>query len=191
MGVIRSTPLVKLFVGVITGQPGRLPVVETALADRFGPVALRSSLLPFDLTAYYEKEMGTGLVRQFLGFEELIEPQTLAQAKRFTNELEAWIAQMNPGVRRPVNLDPGYVEQGKIVLASTKNHSHRIYLSEGIFAEVTLYYQDKEWRSNPWTFPDYSSGRYHGFFHELRRLYRLQLKTGHPPFSPLSPPRPS
>lgn len=175
MGVIRQPQPVKFFVGVITGNLDLLSLLEVPLTKEFGPIELRSPVYPFDFTSYYEDEMGSGLLRQFIGFERLIEPQTLAAAKRFTNGLEAQIIQQTRPVRRPVNLDPGYLEQGKIVLASSKNYSHRIYLSDGIFAEVTLYFEDKRWRSFPWTFPDYRSGRYDDFFYALRKSFRAQL----------------
>jgi len=80
-------------------------------------------------------------------------------------------------VRRPVNLDPGYVEESKIVLASTKNFYHRILLAEGIYGEVTLHYRGGVWEAFPWTFPDFRSGRYNGFFSELRRIYRDQRRS--------------
>ena len=178
MGIIRPALPVKLFIGIITGNQDLLPDVEPALTAEFGPVDLRSAVYPFDFTAYYEDEMGAGLVRQFLGFERLIAPHFLPAAKLFTNDLEARVVQHGPPVRRPVNLDPGYLEQGKIVLASTKNYYHRICLADGIFAEVTLCFKDKQWHSFPWTFPDYRSSRYDDFFHALRRTYRAQLKRG-------------
>jgi hypothetical protein len=101
------------------------------------------------------------------------------------------MAEKYPGVQRPVNLDPGYLEQSKIVLASTKNFFHRILISRGIYAEVTLHYQGKRWNSFPWTFPDYDSEKYHPFFTALRENYRRQLSAAgfdirQPPKTPKS-----
>ncbi len=76
-----------------------------------------------------------------------------------------------------MNLDPGYVELSKVVLASTKNFYHRILVADGIYAEVTMHYEAGAWRSFPWTFPDFRSGRYAAFFDALRARYRTQLKT--------------
>jgi hypothetical protein len=107
----------------------------------------------------------------------LIEPSAIAEIKIRTNDLESVFSSQYPSPPRPINLDPGYLEQSKIVLASTKNFYHRILISGGIYAEVTLHFEGKEWRSFPWTFPDYKTGRYHPYFTSLRRLYREQLSA--------------
>jgi hypothetical protein len=177
MGQIRIPLPVKLFIGVLTSTPAILPKVEERLTALFGPIDSRSEHFSFDQTHYYDEEMGTPISRIFLGFEKLIDGSEIAQIKIMTNELEGAIAAEHPERMRPVNLDPGYLEQSKIVLASTKNFFHRILLSEGIFGEVTMQFQDGGWRDFPWTFPDYKSGRYHPFFSSLRDLYRKQLKT--------------
>ena len=172
------TPLpVKLFVGVLTSIPGILPEAEVSLAALFGAVDSRSDQFPFDQTRYYDEEMGTPIRRCFLGFEKLIDPSEISRIKVKTNELEFVFAARCPQVQRPVNLDPGYLEQSKIVLASTKNFFHRILVSGGIYAEVTLHFEDGKWRVFPWTFPDYASGRYDEYFSSLRDRYRSQLSA--------------
>ncbi|MBN1571396.1 MAG: DUF4416 family protein [Acidobacteria bacterium] len=175
MGEIRDPLPVKLFVGVLTSLVDIAPKAENLLVDFFGAVDLRSGLFPFDMTRYYDKEMGTPIYRYFLSFERLIEPSTIADAKMRTNGLERAFADERSNPERPINLDPGYLEQSKIVLASTKNFSHRILISGGIYAEVTLHFQEGAWHSFPWTFPDYKTDRYHAFFTALRDLYRNQL----------------
>ena len=110
----------------------------------------------------------------FFSFTDLIDPSAIGHIKTKTNDLESGFA---GAMQRPVNLDPGYLEQSKIVLASTKNFSHRILISGGIYAEVTLLFQEGAWRVLPWTFPDYKSGRYDKYFSSLRDIYRRQLKT--------------
>jgi hypothetical protein len=175
MGTIRPPEPVKLFAAVLTSLTGRLPEVEGRLAALFGAVDARSEAFPFDHTHYYDAEMGAPLVRVFLGFRDLISPGELPQAKTKTNALEAELARAFGTVPRPINIDPGYLEQSKIVLASTKNFSHRIFLGGGIYAEVTMYFEAREWRHFPWTFPDFRSGRYDQFFMDLRSAYRLQL----------------
>jgi hypothetical protein len=176
MGEIHSPALVKLFVGLLTAFPDLVTQVEEQLAASFGPVDLRSGSFPFADTHYYDEEMGRPLTRYFFGFSELIQPEALAGLKVKTNQLEAVMATANTRTSRPVNLDPGYLEQAKVVLASTKNFYHRILLSEGIYAEVTLHFEGGAWHSFPWTFPDFRSGRYDGFFTSLRNAYRSQLK---------------
>ncbi len=173
MGKISAPLPVKLFVGVLSSMPPILPRVEERLAEICGPVDTRSEQFPFDLTHYYDEEMGTPIYRSFFSFRELADPSEIGRIKVKTNDLESEFA--GP-TKRPVNLDPGYLEQSKIVLASTKNYSHRILVSGGIYAEVTLQFHDGGWRALPWTFPDYKSGRYDLFFSSLRDLYRIQLK---------------
>jgi hypothetical protein len=175
-GKIRTPSPVKLFVGVLTSTPEILPEVEERLANLFGTIDSRSGQFPFDLTHYYDEETGHPIYRYFLSFSDMIDPSEIAAVKVKTNDLESGLACKYCDVLRPVNLDPGYLEQSKIVLASTKNFYHRILISGGIYAEVTLHYEDGEWRVFPWTFPDYKSGRYNNFFSSLRDLYRTQLK---------------
>ncbi len=175
MGDIRTPLPVKLFTGILTSDPGMLPRAEERLTALFGAVDVRSPRFAFDQTHYYDEEMGTPICRCFLSFEKLIEPSGLAGAKGHTNRLESELAGEFPGRRRPINLDPGYLEQSKVVLASTKNFFHRILLAGGIYAEVTLHFQDGTWHAFPWTFPDYKTEEYQRFFTSLRDLYRDQL----------------
>ena len=175
MGRISQPPPVKLFAGVLTSRPELFGEVESRLTPLFGPVDLRSERFPFDATDYYTPEMGRPIERQFLAFDALIEAPTLAEIKVRTNRIEAEFGG-GAGLRRPVNLDPGYIEQAKVVLATTKNFYHRILLANGIYGEVTLHYQDGAWRAFPWTFPDFRDGRYFEFFTALRARYRAQLR---------------
>lgn len=177
MGLIKSPKPVKLFVGVLTSISEILPEVEARLSSWLGPVDLRSDSFPFDMTRYYDEEMGSPIRRCFLGFSELIKPAAIAEIKVKTNDLEEAAGSLTSRVRRPINLDPGYLEQSKIVLASTKNYYHRILMSCGIYAEVTLHYEGGQWRPFPWTFPDFKHGMYYPFFSALRDRYRDQLRT--------------
>jgi len=177
MGKIQQPLPVKLIVGMLTSIPELLPETEKELTMLFGDIDARSEIIPFDWTGYYDAEMGSPLYRRFISLADLIEAPAIADAKIATNELESSISAKHTGVTRPVNIDPGYLEQSKIVLASTKNFFHRILISRGIYAEVTLHYQDKRWKSFPWTFPDYGSEKYHPFFTALRENYRRQLSV--------------
>ena len=177
MGNIQEALPVKLIVGVLTSIPEFLSETEKELTALFGTIDARSDIFPFEWTGYYKAEMGSPIYRRFLSFSDLIEAPAVVDAKIATNELEASMAGKHPDVRRPVNLDPGYMEQSKIVLASTKNFFHRILIARGIYAEATLYYQDKRWKSFPWTFPEYCSEAYHTFFTALRENYRRQLSA--------------
>jgi hypothetical protein len=175
MSQIKPPLPVKLFVGALTSLSEIIPSMEKRLSELFGPIDARSELFPFDMTHYYDETMGSPMYRYFISFSNLIEPSAIADIKKITNAMESEHASQYTSVQRPVNLDPGYVEQSKIVLASTKNFYHRILLSDGIYAEVTLHFEAGKWQTFPWTFPDFKSDRYHQFFASLRNTYRSQL----------------
>ena len=162
-------PVVKLICGMISSRPEFLDAAAEELAREFGPVEITSETMDFDFTHYYDAEMGTPLFRRFAGFAGTFRPNALAEAKLRTNAIEAEFARRAAaGVARPINLDPGYVESAKLVLASMKNFSHRVYLGRGVYAEVTLTFRRRRWEALPWTFPDYASGRYDAFLTAVR-----------------------
>lgn len=173
----RRVQPVKLFVGLLSNDVDLLRRTRQLLARRFGPVDAESDLWPFDQTDYYEPEMGSELQRWFLTFERPIAPDALAEIKSETNDLEERVAEdtLSPG-SRPVNIDPGYLDLGKVVLATTKDRSHRIYLSRGIFAEVTLHYVDGDWQSWPWTYPDYREAHTRAFFETVRERFKARRR---------------
>jgi len=177
MGSIKSTPEVKLIVGLISGMQGIESRVRAELEECFGPVDLQSPVMDFNFTGYYQPEMGEALRRIFFSFTRLVDPTDLAEIKLCTNAIEDRYSREGWPVPRPINLDPGYLELGKLVLASTKNHRHRIYLRKGIYAEVTLYYRDKSFHPFEWTFPDYRSEGYHRFFLDARRIYYREINS--------------
>jgi len=138
------------------------------LKRKFGRIDFQSDPFDFNYTAYYEKEMGTGLKRRFISFSRLIPIEDLYRVKLQANRLEEKF--LSSG-NRQVNIDPGYVDLAKLVLASTKDYSHRIYLRKGIFAEITLSYRGNSFTANDWTYPDYRSQEYISVFNEIRKLY--------------------
>ncbi len=173
MGTAREPAPVKLIASLLTGDVDMLPKVRAALARAFGPTDLESEILPFDHTDYYAAEFGSALQRQFVTFERLIAPEDLPAVKRQTNEMERALAQEG---RRRVNIDPGYVSLSKLVLATTKDHAHRLYLGQGIYGEVTLAYQQGRFRPWPWTYSDYASDSYCALFLEIRKRYKAQIR---------------
>ncbi len=177
MGSIRAFNPVKLFVGVLVSEAALIPRVEQRLESDYGPVDYRSEALPFNFTHYYRAETGNRIQRLFLSFERLIQGDQLPQIKRRTNEFEEEFTAAGSGVKRPVNLDPGYLENSKVVLASTKNFFHRMYLGGGIFGEVTMHFRNNSFQFFPWTYPDYQSAEYQKFFLGLRHVYRGQLRS--------------
>ena len=180
MGALRQFTPVKLFIGVLVSNNKFIPQVEERLIAAFGAIDYRSDIIPFDFTDYYESEMGDIIDRVFFSFERLIEADQLPEIKRQTNQLEEELAAQfstpTSNVKRPVNLDPGYIEQAKVVLASTKNFYHRIYLGHGIFGEVTMHFRNNTYQFFPWTYPDYQSKDYQEFFLKMRHIYRSQLR---------------
>ncbi len=182
MGQPKPPKPVKLIVSAFGQSDDLLQQSKASLSDAFGPLDFESDLLPFEHTPYYAQEYGTGLVRRIWAFQTLIDPGDLAPIKIRTNEIE-WQWAMDG--RRRVNLDAGYVSSAKLVLATTKNHGHRIYIghapdAQGIYAEVTLQYRDKAFRAWPWTYPDYATPEYCRLFEGIRRIYVNQIKEADP-----------
>ena len=176
MGIAKKPQSVKLIVGLISSSFHLFPAVQGKLVELFGPVDLESPLIPFSFTKYYNQELGPNPQRQFLSFKPLIHPGRLAEIKSLTNELERKF-QRQKG-ERGINIDPGYLEPGKLVLATTKNQQHRIYLGQGIYAEVTLRFRRGRFQPWEWTYPDYRSTAYLDFFTRAREIYLEQLSGG-------------
>lgn len=158
----------KLFVGLITKDKETGQAVAEALTDAFGPMDLVSQWLPFDFTAYYEAEMGVPLYRRIFAFASLIEQSALVDIKLGTNQLEK---QWSQNGKRRINLDPGYLLAEKLVLATGKNFAHRIYLSQNIYADLTLIYQQGKFKVLPWTYPDYRHPSLQRFLIQVRSKY--------------------
>ena len=137
--------------------------------EAWGPIALESRRFDFAETHYYDATMGAGLKKVFFAFRRPFDPEQLVEAKLQTNRWEEeYAAEAGKAEPRPLNLDPGYLTLGKLVLASTKDFAHRIYLSRGIYAEVTLQYRHRRWQHHEYTFPDYRRADYQEFFDECR-----------------------
>ena len=173
MGCVRPPMQVVYFCALLRAPSVPQAHVETVLEAHFGPIILRSAAIPFVQTTYYEREMGSGLTRAYLGFAPLRSMSDLAAVKHVTNRLETHWA-IND--RRSVNLDPGYLDHAKVVLVTTKDYSHRLYIGGGTYAEVTLHYRNKSYQSWEWTYPDYRQPVAIDFFNQLREVYKTQLQ---------------
>lgn len=163
----------KLLVGILHAVEEDLSWAKGRLEEEFGPIDFASDPFPFRLTHYYEEEMGPDLLRAFFSFLHLIDPGTLGAIKLRTNRLEAERAE---GGKRRVNLDPGYMDYYKIVLASGKPSGQKIYLGQGIYADPALYY-DRGWKPYDWGFPDFRRGCYNQIFTIIRGLYKRQCRA--------------
>ncbi len=167
---------VLLVVAAFSRHSEALAWARDRLEKDFGPLARTSPLFDFHQTTYYEPTMGAGLKKQLLAFRELVRPEGLAGIKLHTNDLERELA-VGGGFAepRPLNLDPGILSLGKFQLATTKDQAHRIYLRDGIFAEVTLRFQAGAFEPWPWTYADYREADVRAFLKEVRELYRERL----------------
>jgi hypothetical protein len=173
MGNIQQHPPVKLFSALTYIRNAPLVDIYKDLEHHFSAIELKSKAYNFSaFTDYYEQEMGKGLYKLFLIFAKLVSPEELAAVKLATNAIEAKYMLEK---RRTINLDPGYISEAKLVLATTKNYTHRIYLNNGIFGDVHLQYQDQSFRAQPWTYPDYQQSEIIQFFNKVRLKYFHQL----------------
>jgi len=164
---------VKLLVSVFSPEERLLEEAMWELQAMCGAVDWMSPPLFFDRTRYYEKEMGWPLHRRFLSFEKLIRPESLVDLKLETNELEKRYLQEG---KRRVNIDPGYIALERLVLATGKNYTHRIYLSKGIYADLTLVFHQGSFQTLAWTYRDYGDPVIIGYFNEVREHYKNQLR---------------
>ena len=175
MAEVRPPVGVELFVGVIFSDSALLAPLEKELEGCFGKIEAKSQVYTFDITDYYGEEMGGNLKRVFYSFGDLIDPSRIVDVKLAANEIEQRFAHNHNGNRR-VNIDPGYMDFYKLVLASGKFLGQKIYLGKGVYADPTLYY-DKGWKPYDWGFPDFKSGRYDGFLTELRKAYKSKIRN--------------
>ena len=170
MGTPSAHQPTRLILAVFSRFPEALDWARDRAVREWGPIAMESELFRFEETDYYEASMGAGLVKQFWLFERPYDQSHTVDTKLMTNDWEEEYQRIaRTGVERPLNLDPGYMTSAKLVLSSTKNFTHRIYLDRGIFAELTLYYQKNAWHPHVFTFPDYRREDYHAFFDKCRR----------------------
>lgn len=177
MGNIREPERVTPVASVFSADERLIVDVQTRLAERLGQCSYISPMLAFSHSDYYFKEMGSNLRRRIFAFESLLDPGLLSDLKHFSNGLEQERAV--DGSRR-VNIDVGYVSLAKLVLASTKDHAHRLFLGKGIYGEVTLRFVRGHFVPWPWTYPDYASLEYRGIFEEIREIHRRKLEMSNP-----------
>jgi hypothetical protein len=177
MGLVRHSDPVLLVIAAFSRHETALTWARDRLQEAYGPMALTSPTYDFHQTRYYEPTMGPGLRKLFLVFERLAAPDCLADVKQHTNALEQeLVASGGFAEARPLNLDPGVLTLGKFLLATTKDQAHRVYLRDGIFAEVTLRFEAGAFEPWPWTYADYREPEVRAFLKEARDFYRRQLR---------------
>lgn len=166
---------VKLIASLLSGDGAAIKPVLKKLENRFGSMDYLSEYMDFRHTDYYRGEMGDKLFRRMVSFERLIKPDSLADIKLFTNSVED--EYLKDGGQRTINIDPGYVSMEKVVLASCKNFAHRIYLKDGVYADLTLIYRNGDFQPVDWTFPDYAGDDMRRLLKEIRERYIHQLQN--------------
>ncbi len=164
----------KLVIGIFSAQTALIAEAAHDLAGCFGAIDVVSSWFDFDFTDYYDLEMGRPLRRRLLVFRQPVAQTSLADIKCRTNALERHFCREG---RRRVNIDPGYLLKERFVLATGKNYTHRIYLGRGIYADLTLIYQEGGYRPLPWTYPDYADAAMRDFLLLVRRRFDAELKS--------------
>jgi hypothetical protein len=167
---------VKIVCGVIYKEDVLYEKVKGILAAEWGRVDLESPAFPFDLTGYYEAEMGPGLRRRFMSFEKLTPPESLPGRKLRTIEMEEAFRREAVAAGRPVNIDPGYLTASALVMATAKDFSHRIPLSGGIYAHLEFLFTKSGIRALDWTYPDLRREACGEFFREVRRIYLEEMR---------------
>jgi len=171
-----SEPIpVKLFCGVLYSDEQLLNDSRLLLVEKYGEIDYQGDQFNFEISEYYRTEMGWPIYRRFWAFETLINPNEIARLKIECNEIED---QLTVAGNRKVNLDPGYMDYDKIVLASAKYNGQKIYLDYGIYADLTLRYEKGNFYPYPWSFPDFKNGQYNQTFLRIREIYKVQLKKG-------------
>jgi hypothetical protein len=172
MGKIKIVNPVKIFCGLIYQEEKILKKAKIKLEEKWGKIDIEYGPLNFDFTDYYQEEMGKNLKRKFISFENLYLPENIYEWKIFTNNIEEEFSEFN---KRKINIDPGYIDSCKVILLSTKDYYHRIYIGNGIYAELTLYYSKGRYNFLNWTYPDYRTENYINFFVKMREKYRKQI----------------
>jgi len=173
MGTPKHPEPVKLFIGIMYRKDIAVESVMRRLEEKFGPCEFSAGPLAFSYTDYYEKEMGNDLLKIFSCYKKPVEREMLPAIKSFTNTLEREYLDDN---HRSVNIDPGYLARDKLVLASTKDFFHRLYLADGIYGEVTLHYRREVFRYFSWTYPDYKDESVHEMLRKARESLIQEIK---------------
>lgn len=169
----KSSKPAKLIIGFFLRNKDLSEAIVESLVNRYDHMDIISEWISFDETTYYEPEMGQPLYRRIIAFKNLIHQSQLAQIKLETNKIES---QFTENGKRKVNIDPGYLLLERLVLATGKNFSHRIYIGKGIYADLTLIYRQGRFESLPWTFPDYAGAQIQQFLQRVRAKYAVDLK---------------
>ncbi len=168
MSILQTPPPAKLVCSIFSQQERLISRVADVLSGAYGTIDFETPVMLFDWTSYYEPEFGNSLKRIFMSFTEMVFQDALAEIKHATNRLEQEFSKEG---KRRVNIDPGILTAERLVLATGKNYSHRIYLGRGVYADLTFIYRKGSFRPLPWTYPDYVSREVIEFWNNVRKSY--------------------
>ncbi|MFH1240904.1 MAG: DUF4416 family protein [Pseudomonadota bacterium] len=169
----REPEPVKIISSLFSPERECIDKVISQLSGVYGPLDWLSPELFFDRTKYYAREMGWPLYRRFISFERVLPPDRLTEIKLKTNQIEGQY--LHDG-NRMINIDPGYISPERLILATGKNYVHRVYLSKGIYADLTLIFKKGAFKPLVWTYPDYADPEIIGYFNGIRERYMEQLR---------------
>ncbi len=173
MSYPREPDPVKIISSLFSPERECIDKVISQLSGVYGPLDWLSPELLFDRTKYYAREMGWPLYRRFISFERVLPPDRLTEIKLETNQIEE---QYLRDGKRMINIDPGYICPERLILATGKNYVHRVYLSKGIYADLTLIFKKGSFRPLAWTYPDYADPEIIGYLNGIRKRYMEQLR---------------
>jgi uncharacterized protein DUF4416 len=178
LGAPHAHPPVKLLIALLTSDLQIMEEVERRLCAAYGAIEDRTEIFLFTFPGPFQREMGENLKKRIICFETLLPIEQLPEVKKFTNDLEwEYREHLQERSRRVINLDPGYLTLSKVLLASTRNYSHHVYLKDGVYGELLLRFHRGALRNLPWTYADYRSHLAHSFFTKVRERYHTQLKS--------------
>ncbi|MFQ5629780.1 MAG: DUF4416 family protein [bacterium] len=171
MGKLGKPDNALLFIAFAYQKERALDELEKIAIRPFGDIFRKSGSYPFAYSGYYQAEMGPGLQKLFVIYKNLYSIENAVKTKLSAIEIEQQTAMKG---KRTINIDPGYLTLAKLVLSTTKNFDHRVYLGQGVFADVQLRYRGGEFVANSWTYPDYREESTFAFL-ENARSYLHQL----------------
>jgi hypothetical protein len=166
----------KLIVGVIYNDMDVYDKALKMLTDAFGEIDGESERFSFseEFSNYYDNELGGEGLRVIFSFKEHVDASKQAEIKEMTNEMERILSEDG---NRKINLDPGFINHGRLMLATTKSAGFRIPLKNGIYTELTLFWAKGEWHKLPWSYRDYQSEKVQKFITEVRKRYLAERKN--------------
>ncbi len=176
MGAILDFEPEKLIIGIIYNDRAVLDSALAELVSEFGEYDNATEEFSFskEFSTYYDEEIGGEGLRRIYSFKRLVDPSRQADIKELTNALEA---KFSIDGNRKINIDPGFINHGRLMLATTKPAGFRIPLKNGIHTELTLFYARGEWHKFPWSYRDYCSERVQKFLTEVRKSYLAERKA--------------